>query len=75
MKVLKIYNQYRRDCRIDLKCENCGHEEINQTGYDDRNFWDNVIPDRKCPVCGKSTNDLGLKPDSIKTKYDDWEIV
>ena len=75
MEVIKKYNQYRRDCRIDLVCENCGHKEINRSGYDDRNFWDNVIPNRKCSKCGKSTLDLGLKPSSVQTRYSDWQVV
>ena len=75
MKVTKIYNQYRRDCKIDIKCEGCGHEKIGVTAYDDRNMWDNVVPDWKCEKCGKSTNDLGVKKGYIPTKYADYEVV
>ena len=70
MKVLKIYNQMRRDCYCDLECENCGNKRIKVTGYDDGNFWNNVIPDYKCIKCGKSTNDLDIKiKQNIQTKY------
>lgn len=27
MKILKIYNQSRRDCWVDVECENCGFSE------------------------------------------------
>ena len=75
MKVIKKYHQSRRDCWIDLKCENCGHETTFEGAYDDRNYWDNVIPNRKCPQCNKSTLDLGLKPKFIQTKYQPWQVV
>ena len=76
MKVLKIYNQHRRDCWVDVECENCGHKKTIKTAYDDRNYWDNVIPNIKCPVCGKSTNDLKIKiKQHIETKYPEWKEV
>ena len=70
MRVLKIYNQHRRDCWCDLECENCGYRETIKGAYDDRNYWDNVIPNRKCKKCGKSTNDLGIRiKQKIATRY------
>lgn len=76
MKVIKKYNQYRRDCRVDLECENCGHIETNKSAYDDRNFWDNVIPNRKCPKCGKTTNDIDPEiRQKVKTKYPEGKQV
>ena len=75
MKVLKKYNQSRRDCHVDLECESCGHKETITSAYDDRNYWDNVVPNFKCPKCRKSTIDLGLKPKFTETKHRDFEIV
>lgn len=75
MKVVLIYNQLRRDCWVDLKCENCGNEETRKSAYDDRNYWDNVIPNVKCGKCNKSTKELGLIPEVIQTKYEDFEVV
>jgi len=60
MKLILITYQFRRDIKIDIECENCGHKVSNCWAYDDRNYWDNVLPNKKCPQCGKSTNDLGI---------------
>jgi len=70
MKIVKIYNQIRRDCWCDLECEECGNKETRKSAYDDRNYWDNVIPNAKCTKCGKSSNNLGLRiTQNIQTKY------
>lgn len=69
MKVTKRYNQHRRDLSIDMECENCGAEETKISAYDDTNYWVNVVPNFKCKECGKSSNDLGIRPESIGTKY------
>jgi len=70
MKIVKFINQHRRDFNAIYKCEGCGHEQ-EESGYDDRNFHDNVVPTKKCKSCGKSRNDLGVveyeRP--IQTKY------
>jgi len=69
MKVLRIFDQYRRDCHIEIECENCGYR-MKRSAYDDRNFWDNVIPNMKCPKCEKSTNDINPRiRQYIKTLY------
>jgi len=75
MEVLEKYNQYRRDCSIDLRCEGCGAERTNAGAYDDRNFWDNVVPAMKCEACGESTNSLGLETAVVPTKYAEDEVV
>lgn len=75
MKVVRKYDQFRRDCKCDMECESCGEKETYNSAYDDRNFWDNVIPDLKCKKCGKSSKDLGTKTDYIATKYADYEVV
>ena len=69
MKVSRRYDQHRRDLTIDMKCENCKATDIYNSAYDDRNFWDNVVPDFKCKKCGKSSNDLGIQADAIATHY------
>ena len=74
MKLIKIISQHRRDFRGIYECENCGNKEEHY-GYDDDNFHYNVTPEWKCKKCGKSTLDLGLEPEYIKTKYEPWEVV
>jgi len=69
MKVLSVYDYNRRDCKCDLECEGCGHKVEGSHAYDDDNFWVNVILNRKCTKCGKSTKDLNLEPEKIDTRY------
>lgn len=68
MKIKKIQSQNRRDFEAIYICENCGNEEYG-SGYDDRNFHDNVIPKIKCERCGESRNSLGIKGEYTPTKY------
>jgi hypothetical protein len=75
MKVTKRYNQYRRDLWIDLECENCNSTETYESAYDDRNFWDNVVPSFECESCGKSTEDLGLSVQKMQTRYPEGHQV
>ena len=77
MKLIAIISQSRRDFKGKYKCEGCGHieEDSGMSSYDDRNFHDNVIPRMKCSKCGKSTLDLGLKPEFTQTKYRSWEVI
>ena len=75
MKATKRYDQHRRDLKIDMICESCGTKQNYERAYDDTNFWVNVVPNFKCPTCKQSSNDLGIKPTDIGTKYDAWEVV
>lgn len=74
MKIVKMVNQYRRDFRAVFECENCGDKET-KSGYDDRNFHDNVIPTMECRKCGKTRKDLGIIGVPTETKYKAWETV
>lgn len=69
MKVINRYNQHRRDLHIDIECEDCGNKDTVKNAYDDTNYWVNVVPGIKCKSCGLSSNDLGIRPESIGTKY------
>ena len=69
MKIKQILSQHRRDFSAIMKCEFCDHEEKDNSGYDDRYYHDNVIPNMKCESCGKSTNSEGGKVDKTPTKY------
>jgi len=74
MKIKKFTHQNRRDFYAIYECEGCGHEE-EKSGYDDRNFHDNVVPNFKCNECGKSRNDLGITGEKQSTKYPSWMTV
>ena len=69
MKVTRRYNQYRRDLNIDLECEGCGTTQSVKRAYDDRNYWDNVVPNFSCPSCGKSTNSMNITLEYMPTAY------
>lgn len=75
MKVIKKYNQFRRDCWCDVECEKCGKLKTYEDAYDDTNYWVNVIPNFKCEDCGESTNSLKLEPTKISLKYDPNQII
>ena len=74
MKIKKITSQHRRDFYADYECEGCGNIEKG-SGYDDRHFHDNVIPNMPCEKCGKSRKDLGISGEFTQTKYSAFEIV
>ena len=64
MKIKITYDWNRRDFNATLTCEFCSHEQEQRNCYDDRNYYDNVVPKIKCGECGKSgTEDRPL------TKY------
>jgi len=65
MKIKEIISQCRGDFMAIYICEHCGYEEEGD-GYDDINFHQNVIPNRKCPKCGKKAPD-NYRP--LTTKY------
>lgn len=65
MKIKEIVYQNRRDFTAIYECEHCGHE-VEGSGYDDRNFHENVIPSMRCPKCGKTAPE-SYRP--LATKY------
>ena len=69
MRVVKRYNQHRRDLDCDLECENCGYKLLIKGAYDDENYWNNVIPGLRCSKCKKSSNQLGTKNIDVSTRY------
>ncbi len=56
MKIKKMTSQHRRDFQAIYICEHCGREERG-SGYDDRNFHENVIPDMVCGHCGEKAGE------------------
>ena len=74
MRILKRTSGSRRDFYAIYKCEGCGYEH-ERSGYDDRNFHDNVIPKMACPECKKSRNDLGIRGTNTATKYPEGMLI
>jgi len=72
MKIKKVLSQHRRDFSAIMECEFCGHEHKLTSGYDDRNYHDNVIPSMKCIKCEKSTKSEGGEIEHRPTTYPDW---
>lgn len=68
LKIINVTSQNRRDFHAEYVCEGCGAIE-NKSGYDDRNFHDNVVPNMKCKQCEKSRNDLGIIVEAVETRY------
>jgi transcription elongation factor Elf1 len=71
MKIKEITSQHRRDFRAVYTCEHCGHEK-EDSGYDDANFHQNVIPAMMCEKCGKKASG-DYRP--LATKHAEHEIV
>ena len=69
MKIERITSQHRRDFVADMICEGCGARMKLTSGYDDRYFHDEVIPNMKCESCGKSRRDMGIIAEPTPTKY------
>ena len=69
MKIKQLISQHRRDFNALMECEYCGHEEMDNSGYDDRYYHDNVIPNQKCNKCGESTISKGGEVEKRATKY------
>jgi rubrerythrin len=68
MKIKEITYQYRRDFKAIYICQGCGNE-YKGGGYDDANFHNNVIPTMRCPICGETTESLGVDYRPLTTKY------
>ena len=71
MRIIEYTYQNRRDFKAIFECEHCGATE-ERSGYDDAFFHNRVIPEMKCPKCGK------IAPEDYEpkqTRYADWEVV
>lgn len=69
MKIKQFTSQIRRDFWADYECETCGYVEVHKSGYDDRNFHENVVPNMKCPHCCRTSKDSSDKYSPLLTKY------
>ena len=55
MKIIRRFNQHRRDFRADMQCEHCGTVRLDVSCYDDDFFHRKVIPDMACSDCGEKS--------------------
>ena len=65
MRIKEIISQHRRDFTALYECEHCGFTK-KDSGYDDANFHNNVVPNMICPECGKKAGE-NYRP--LTTKY------
>ena len=75
MKITKMISQHRRDFYAEYTCEGCSNIHPKDSGYDDDNFHQNVIPNKKCNKCGESTITLGKPVEPQVTKYPEWHTI
>lgn len=54
MKVKTVMSQCRNDFTAVMECEHCGETELNRYGYNDLNYYNNVIPSMHCDSCKKN---------------------
>ena len=65
MRIKEITYQHRRDFQAIYECDHCGYTEEG-SGYDDKFFHANVIPNMVCSECGEKAKDT-YRP--LTTKY------
>ena len=61
MKLVEILWQHRYDYKGRMECEHCGGFALDESGYNDGNYHDRVIPAMLCPHCGKNRDGLTEK--------------
>jgi rubrerythrin len=71
MKINTILSQIGQDFTAIYECEHCGRKHKSY-GYDDHYFHSEVIPEMKCPSCGKMAND-NCRP--LQPKYAPDEVI
>ncbi len=65
MEIKEVKYKNRNDFKAIFKCEHCG-KEFEKWGYDDDNYWDNVMPNAICPKCG--LNSLKENAEQLKKR-------
>jgi len=75
MEITKTYNWNRRDFSYDAKCQFCGHVTNDNYGYDDDNYYNNVVPNTKCKNCGESTISKGQAVETVIPKHDPFKAM
>ena len=66
MKIKRIIRKsITCDFTAEYECEHCDYT-VEASGYDGANFHNNVIPNKRCPECGKTASG-GYEP--MEPKY------
>ena len=52
MRIKEITKRINNDFYAIYECEHCGYTTNEQDGYNDSNFYENVIPNMVCKKCG-----------------------
>jgi len=58
MKIKNITMELGNDFFAILECEHCGHEQSIESGYHDRYYHNEVIPNMECKECGKKRDEV-----------------
>jgi hypothetical protein len=53
MKIRQITFEHRNDFFAVMECEHCGATQENKSGYHDKYYHTQVIPNMHCKKCGK----------------------
>ena len=77
MRITKTFDWNRRDFNFDAVCEHCDNEESYAGGYDDDNYYNNVVPSFKCSSCGESSLSKVVEGPTIKVipRYDPNKVM
>jgi hypothetical protein len=62
MYIKEKLSQHRNDFTATMACQHCKKEHKLTTGYDDSNYYYNVIPKMFCLYCGKDSAGVLAKP-------------
>ena len=60
MKITKMISQNLAHFTAEYGCEGCGNTQVDNSGYNDKYYHENVIPNIQCNNCGESTTTLGV---------------
>lgn len=72
LKLIEKTWVHRNDFDGVYECDKCVKHTFIQNGYDDDNYFRNVIPNFKCSWCEGGTN---KKVEEYERPIKDWKVV
>lgn len=60
MRIIKRIDEGDFSFEAIARCECCGHEQYIQ-GWDDRDYYEDHLPELECEACGKTRRDYEKK--------------